>query len=93
MPITITQIAQGPDVVGAQHIIMGTLTMSACSGGAVDTGLSVIYGFIADPQSAASSGTTFKPNFGASGTTAVNGSLYVTSAVTGDVYNVIITGK
>lgn len=79
-------------VFGNKRAVGFNMTADAASG-AVDTGLSVIEGFLgAVPVSAATAAPKFKVNLN-SGTTANNGSLFVSSCTAGDVFFVTVFGR
>jgi hypothetical protein len=67
------------------------LTLDAASG-AVDTGLSVITGVSIACKSAATAGFKVKANQNSAGT-ALNGSLFLSSAASGDVLYVTVFGR
>lgn len=78
-------------VWGNKRAVSFVLTADAASG-AVDTGLSVIEAVMVAPVSAATAGPKFKINKN-SGATASNGSLFVSSAASGDDFYVTVFGR
>lgn len=77
-------------VFGNKRVVYMTITADANSG-AVDTGLSVIEHVQATVRSAATGSQKFKANLN-SGATALNGSLFMSSCTSGDVFYVAVFG-
>lgn len=78
-------------VFGNKRVVGLTVTADAASG-AVDSGLSVIDAIVVSPKSANTGGTRFKQNLN-SGTTALNGSVFVSGCTSGDDFTVVCIGK
>jgi translation initiation factor 1 (eIF-1/SUI1) len=70
------------------HIVSATIDAASAN---IETGLSVIHGFSLGVVSMTTAGITMKKNIG-SGATARNGILNINSAVSGDVFNVVVFG-
>lgn len=85
-----TGTIQKKDVFGATRAHMINVTADAASG-AVDTGLSVIYGHSLGPISMATSAIIVRYNKN-SGATAVGGSLAFSAAASGDNFFVTVYG-
>lgn len=77
-------------VFGNQRVHIISCTIDAASAN-IDTGLSVIYGHSLGVVSMTSAGVTMKKNIG-SGATARNGIMNINSAVSGDVFHLVVYG-
>ena len=77
-------------VLGNKRAVAFVLEADAASG-AVDTGLGVIESVQVTPKSAATAAPLIKANQN-SGTTALNGSLFIKNAASGDDFHVICIG-
>lgn len=72
--------------------VVGLVVSADAASGAVDSGLSVIDGIIASPKSAATASPTFQFNKN-SAATALNGSLFIKSAASGDDFYFLVVGR
>lgn len=78
-------------VYGNKRVVGIAVTADAASG-AVDTGLGVVEAISVGCVSAATAGFKVKINQNSAGT-ALNGSIFVSSAANGDVFHVICHGR
>ncbi len=78
-------------VHGNQRVVMGVIAADAASG-AVDVGLSVITGGSVAPKSAATAAPLIKFNLNSAGT-ALNGSVFIKNAASGDDYHFVLFGR
>lgn len=87
-----TKSVLSTSVWGNKRVVVLQVTADAASG-AVESGLGVIesIGGLA-PVSMATAAIKLKQNLN-SGTTALNGSVMVSSAVSGDVFNIVCIGR
>ncbi len=77
-------------VFGNKRVVILSMTADAASG-AFDSGLSVVEALIPGPVSAATGAPIFKKNQN-SAATALNGSIFVKNAASGDEFTIIAVG-
>ena len=77
-------------VMGNKRVHIVSCTIDAASAN-IDTGLSVIHGHSLGVVSMSTAGVTMKKNIG-SGATARNGIMNINSAVSGDVFHIVVYG-
>lgn len=81
-------------VFGDQRVSYGTATMDGVTSGAFDTGLDVVNGLSITPASTTTTTYAYQvAKNAASGGTATNGYVQITTATAGDTFHVVAFGK